>query len=65
MPLIANHKSSKRTRMLLIGDSGAGKTGSIMSLAAAGFQIRILDLDDGTDILRDYATNPASRYVKA
>ena len=64
MPTIANHQSNRRTRLLLIGDSGAGKTGSIMSLAAAGYKIRMLDLDDGADLLRDYAISPGSPYVR-
>lgn len=33
-------------KMLLIGDSGAGKTGALASLVSAGYELRILDLDN-------------------
>lgn len=45
--------------MLLIGDSGTGKTGALMSLARAGYNLRILDLDNGVDILASLARNEA------
>lgn len=57
--------SAEPIKMIYIGDSGAGKTGSLMSLAAGGFNVRVLDVDKGTDILRDYAGNPESIYTKA
>jgi hypothetical protein len=64
MPNIANHQSSHTTKLLLIGHSGTGKTGALASLASAGFKLRILDLDNGIDILRSYLTDPNSRYYK-
>ena len=63
MPPISQLKSSS-TKMLLIGDSGAGKTGALASLAARGFKVRLVDIDKGSDILRGYLTDPASPYVK-
>lgn len=33
-------------KVLLIGDSGSGKTGSLVSLVAAGYKVYILDLDN-------------------
>lgn len=33
-------------KTLLMGDSGAGKTGALVSLVAAGYKVRILDLDN-------------------
>lgn len=33
-------------KLLLMGDSGTGKTGSLASLAATGMKIRVLDLDN-------------------
>ncbi len=53
-------------KMVYLGDSGSGKTGSLMSLAAAGYNVRILDLDKGVQILVDYATNtdPKNIYTK-
>ena len=40
MPSLANHQSNEFTKMLLEGDSGSGKTGSLASLVAAGFSLR-------------------------
>jgi len=51
MPPLKNHQSSQTTKMLLIGNSGAGKTGALASLADAGYNLRILDLDNGIDVL--------------
>jgi len=51
-------------KMLYLGHTGAGKTGSLAALAAAGYEVCILDLDAGTDILRDYLHNPESPYRK-
>lgn len=51
MPSLADHHSSEYTKLLLIGDSGGGKTGALASLAKAGYQLRVLDCDNGLDIL--------------
>lgn len=64
MPSILDHQSSTSTKLLLAGHSGAGKTGALMSLAAAGYKLRILDLDNGVDILKHYSTHPTSPYPK-
>ncbi len=64
MPGIADHQSSECTKMLLIGDSGSGKSGALASLAAEGYNLRILDLDNGLDVLKNYLTDPTSEYVK-
>lgn len=42
-----------RLMLLLVSDSGMGKTGSLASLAKAGFSLRILDFDNGTAIVRN------------
>jgi hypothetical protein len=55
MPKILQHQSSDVTKMLLIGDTGTGKTGCLYSLAEAGYNLRILDLDNGADILLNLA----------
>lgn len=52
-------------KLLYLGHTGAGKTGSLLSLSAAGYNVRILDLANGTDIIRDFVNNPASPYLKA
>lgn len=43
--------SGKAVRALYIGDSGAGKTGSLIALLQAGYNIRMLDLDNNSDSL--------------
>lgn len=64
MPPISSHQSATTTKLMLIGDSGSGKTGALASLAAAGYNLRILDLDNGLDVLKNYVTDPTSQYVK-
>jgi hypothetical protein len=64
MALITNHHSRSVTKCLIIGHSGSGKTGGLASLPTAGLRLRILDLDNGLDILRAFLTDPASPYVK-
>lgn len=64
MPPIAKHQSKETTKLLLIGDSSAGKTGALASLAARGYKLRIIDLDNGLDILKNYLTDPNSPYYK-
>lgn len=64
MPKIADHQSSETLKMMLIGDSTAGKSGALCSLAAAGYKLRVLDFDNGLDIVKSYLTNPKSIYVQ-
>ena len=56
MPAFSSHNNTKLVKMLLVGDSGSGKTGSLASLANAGYNLRILDFDNGLDILQSYLT---------
>lgn len=55
MPSLADHHSDSISKVLMIGDSGAGKTGSLTSLVGAGYILRILDLDNGVDALKAFA----------
>lgn len=52
-------------KLFVLANPSAGKTGAIMSLAAAGYNVRILDMDSGWHVLRDYVKNPASPYRRA
>ena len=52
-------------KLILIGDSSSGKTGSLASLASVGYNLRILDLDNGLDILKSVLTDPKSPYDKS
>lgn len=51
MPSLATYKNDQPIKMLLIGNSGTGKTGALASLAEAGYKIRILDFDSGVESL--------------
>lgn len=46
MPTLSEPSSSTPVKLLLMGDSGTGKTGSLISLVKAGYQLRILDADN-------------------
>src|SRR5690349_4655261 len=54
MPTLDNHAASQFTKVLYIGDSSSGKTGSLVSLLLAGYSFRILDMDNGLTALREY-----------
>ena len=41
----------KPIKMLMLGDSKAGKTGALASLLLAGYTLRVIDMDNGTDIV--------------
>jgi hypothetical protein len=55
MANLADHHGSKFVKLALIGDSGTGKTGALVSLVQAGYKLKILDLDNGLDALREWA----------
>lgn len=41
----------KPVKVLVMADSGAGKTGSLASLAKAGYNVRVIDMDNGLEPL--------------
>lgn len=45
------HPAAGAAKILMIGNNGAGKTGSLVPLAKAGYKIRLLDFDTGFEIL--------------
>lgn len=65
MPSLQTIKSDRPIKTLFIGDSTSGKTGALASLAAAGYNLRILDFDNGISSLTEYLTNPNSSYLKS
>lgn len=64
MPTLDQHQSSEYTKLIYIGDSGTGKTGSLVSLLAAGYHLRILDLDNGLDALVHFAREQCPDKLK-
>lgn len=53
MPKLSSHSSGDFVKLLLIGNSGTGKTGALASLVRAGYELRIIDLDNGLDALKN------------
>lgn len=64
MPDLTSHESKTSLKCLLLGDSGAGKTGALASLAAAGYELFILDCDSGLDVLANLLNDPKTTYPK-
>lgn len=54
MPTLDNHASSAYTKILYIGDSSSGKTGSLAALLADGYTMHILDMDNGLTALKQF-----------
>jgi hypothetical protein len=55
--------STESAKMLLIGDQGHGKTGAKAALIAAGYKLRMIDVDRGSKILRSLLTDPHYPYA--
>ena len=64
MPALSDHQSNQTCKLLLVGDSSTGKTGALASLAASGYKLRVLDYDNGMDIVANYLRDPNSAYYK-
>jgi len=65
VPLLSQHQSNNHTKMLLEGDSGSGKTGALTSLVAAGYNLRILDFDNGLETLKSYVVKECPDRLEA
>lgn len=48
-------------KIIYLGDSGCGKTGALAALVIAGYELFILDFDNGTDILGRAIKDPKLR----
>ncbi len=64
MPDLSSHQSATSTKMILLGDSGSGKSGALASLADAGYNLRVLDIDNGLDVLSNVLKDPKGGYGK-
>jgi hypothetical protein len=51
MATLADRQAAKLVKILLVGDSGSGKTSALISLIEAGYKVRILEFDAGLDAL--------------
>jgi|TARA_R110000744_G_scaffold11669_5_gene35393 hypothetical protein len=63
MPSFNQHASNTRTKIMVTGDSGSGKTGLLSTLANDGYNLRILDFDNGLDILNSFLDEGAKDRV--
>lgn len=63
MPKLSEHQSNAYTKLLIEGDSKSGKTGSLASLVAAGYKLRILDFDNGLDVLKQYILHSCPELI--
>lgn len=61
MASLDEHTASSSAKIICIGGNGSGKTGSLVSLAEAGFNVRILDLDKGAEIIGQLAKGEARK----
>lgn len=59
MPALSDHPSTSLVKILIAADSGTGKTGALASLIDAGYNIRVLDFDEGVSTIRGYVKNKA------
>ncbi len=53
MTALSAHQSAVSTKLLLCGDSGAGKSGALVSLVKDGYKLFILDFDNGLDFFKN------------
>lgn len=64
MTSLSEYVSQKPIKMLCVGDSGLGKTGALASLAKAGFNLKILDYDNGLGILAALLKNDPAALAR-
>lgn len=51
MTALTSRGTNTIVNLLYIGESGSGKTGSLVSLVKAGYKLKVLDMDNGLDSL--------------
>jgi len=63
MPSLADHQSNLFTKVLFLGDSKSGKTTALWSLARAGYKLRILDMDNLLDSLKEKMLRECPKHL--
>lgn len=53
---IQNHPRRTTTKLMVVGDSGAGKTSLLAGLANAGYKVRMFDFDHAADAVIPFLT---------
>lgn len=64
MPTLNDRAASAFVKILYIGDSSSGKTGSLAALLADGYSMRILDMDNGLTALVQYGRKAGADLSK-
>ena len=64
MSTLTNYNDNNFIKMLLIGASGTGKTGALASLAKAGYNLRIIDFDNGLESLAQVLKGDAEALAR-
>jgi hypothetical protein len=54
MAKLSTLAASPLVKLVYIGESGTGKTGSLVSLVAAGYKLKVLDIDNNIDVLSQW-----------
>lgn len=64
MPSLESVKQDQFAKVLVVGESGTGKTGALAGLVNAGYNLRILDFDRGAaDVLLTYCDKDKIKNV--
>jgi GTPase SAR1 family protein len=51
MPTLRNHQSRQRSKIMIVGDNGGGKSSALAGLLREGYEVFVQDFDDGLDPL--------------
>jgi hypothetical protein len=63
MTKLSQLASTSLVKLIYLGDSGTGKTGSLVSLVKAGYKLRILDFDGNLAVLRSYINHECPEKI--
>jgi len=57
---LTQHESATVVKALCVGHSGGGKSGALAPLVDQGYNLRVLDFDNGLGVLRGFVKKPAN-----
>jgi hypothetical protein len=63
MPSLSDRAQAQFVKIMLIGNSGTGKTGALTSLVKAGYKVRVLDMDTGLDSLTHHVLHECPERI--